>query len=228
MHKRKINKKTFNMPDGWHDVTFDNAMTIIKDNLNNVEIFSLLSGIPITEVKKLNKGEDVHYFLEGFPFLKKLPDINNPQVPRTIKYKGERYSFPHVLLDDEFDFGNTNVDQIEDMKAIIVNMNKDILKDEDRQLTHLELFEIYPYITAVYLQPIIEKNYSHARAMRMAKSIKAELSFKEVLNMGNFFFQKSIGSINGFQKGSLLPNWMTRKYKQGRRILVRLLDSMLP
>jgi hypothetical protein len=226
MHKRIINGKKFDMPDGWHDVSFKNGIRIIKENMNEMQIFSMFSNIPLKEIRELNSSNDIYYYLQGFPFLRTLPVSDNPQIPRSVKYKGERYSFPHVLLNDEYDFGNTSVGQIEDMKAIIAKMNKEFIKDEDRVLTNLEVFEIYSYVVAIYLQPIIEKNYSYARAMRMVEFIENELSFKEVMNMGAFFLTKLTHSINGYQKALRLPNWITKRLRRVQRSLVKHLDSM--
>ena len=226
MEKYKINGKSITMPTGWHDVKYKDAIHILESDLNMVQIFSLFTGITEDEVKSMKGDKEISYFLEGFPFLKRLPVQDTPQIPRSIKYKGSRYFFPHVFFEDQFDFGETTVGQIEDMKAIIQKMSKEFLGDEERDLNYVEVMKIYPYIVAIYIQPIIEKEYNYKRAIKMSGEIPLELSFKEVVYMGNFFLLKLGDSMTGLRKGSRRLNWMKKKLKQAYRILATRLGFM--
>ncbi len=216
------------MPDGWHDVKYNDAINIIENNLDAVSIFSLFSGLDKKTVRNLNKRKDISYFLQGFPFLNKIPLQETPQIPRSLIYKGSRYYFPHVFLDDEYDFGESEVGQIEDMKAIIVNQTKEFTGDEDRLLTNLELMKLFPPVVAIYIQPIIEQEYNYKRAMKLADEIQKELSFKEIIFMGNFFLLKLGTSTSGLKTGLRPLNWIKKKSKLAFRTLIRTLDSMQP
>jgi len=228
VQKYKINGKPIQMPDGWHDVKYNDAINIIENNLDAVSIFSLFSGIDKNTVRKFNKRKDISHFLQGFPFLNKLPLQQTPQIPRSLIYKGSRYHFPHVFLDDEYDFGYSTIGQIEDMKAIIVTQTKEITGGEDRLLNNLELMKLFPPVVAIYIQPIIEQEYNYKRAMKLADDIQKELSFKEIIFMGNFFLLKLGASTSGLKTGLHPLNWMRKKSKQAFRTLIRTLDSTRP
>lgn len=228
MEKYKINGKSIEMPTGWHDVKYKDAIHILENNFDTVKIFSLFSGIPEDEVKELNKKDDIYHFLKGFPFLNRLPAQEVPSIPRSIKYKGVFYLFPHVFLDDAFDFGEISVGQIEDMKLTITNMMKEFKGDEVRDVTEMEVLKIFPPVVAIYLQAMIEKKYNYNRAMKMADELQGDLSFKEVVYIGNFFLLKLGGLITGLAKGSQRGNWMKRKSRLVFKTLMQRLASMLP
>ena len=228
MEHYKINGKSISMPTGWHDVKYSDACNIIDNNLNPVQIFSLFSGIDEQEVERLNREDDIYYFLKGFPFLEKMPIEDKPAIPRSINYKGERVIFPHVIFNDPYDFGNTTVGQIEDMKAVISKKVKDIVGDEERDINNMELLTVYPYVAAIYIQPIIENEYNYNRAMKMAKELRDEMSFKEVVYMGNFFLMKLGSLVSGSKRGLLQRLWTVKKLRRGYRRLTNYLDSMQP
>lgn len=227
MEKYKINGKPISLPTGWHDVKFKDALHVRENNFNAVQLFSFFSGIPDEEVERLNHDEDIYYFLQGFPFLYRAPIQDKPSIPRTVKYKNQRLIFPHILFDDPYDFGNTDVGQIEDMKVIIAKMAKEFIGEEERDITDLEMTKIYPYIVAIYIQPILEKEYDHGRAMKLAVELQSEMSYKEVVYMGNFFLVKLGGLTNGLKTGLPRRNWITKKLRQAYKRLISFLDSML-
>lgn len=227
MEKYKINGQSITMPTGWHDVRYNDAMNILENQLNDVQVFSLFSGLSEKEVKNLNKEKDIYYFLQGFPFLNKLPIDIKGALPQTIKYKEARYELPYALPDDPYDFGDASVGQIEDMKAIMTKMVTEFLDGEERGLTNLEVFKIYPPLVAIFLHPILEgSEYDYKASQKLADRIQKELSFKEVVYMGAFFLMKLSVLINGSKKGLQNQHWMKRKWQQGYRKLARYLDSM--
>jgi hypothetical protein len=225
MEKYKINGRLITMPTGWHDVKYKDALHIIETQPNAVQLFSMFSGMKEKEVEALNKQDDIYYFMRGFPFLETSPITKQPDIPRTIKYKGESYSFPHVLFDDPFDFGETSAGQIEDMKAISITMTTELLNGEDRSLTPEEVYKLYPMVVAIYIQKIIEKKYSYKRAVKMADELQNEMSFKEVVYMGNFFLLKLANLTNGLHKGLHRRSWIKKKLRLGFKTLTRILES---
>ena len=54
MESYKINGQKIKMPTSWADVSFEQALNIFENNMNDLEIFSMFSGIPI-ERFNLNK-----------------------------------------------------------------------------------------------------------------------------------------------------------------------------
>jgi hypothetical protein len=236
MEKYKINGKSISMPSGWADVTYKNAVHVLETNPNSVEVFALFTGMDVKEVEGLNKQDDIYYFLKGFPFLTSLPIEETPAIPRSITYEGERFLFPHVLFDDPYDFGDSEVGQIEDMKRIISDMAKDFIGEEERDITNLEMVKMFPAVVAIYIQPIVSpynnkdssSKYHYKRAMKIADELQNELSFKEVVYMGNFFLQK-LGSLSlGLKRVSRMRYLILKKWRQAYKTLTAILDSMLP
>lgn len=218
----KINGKETPMPDNWADVSYKDAMNIIENNLSEVEIFGLFAKMSDKEVRELN-GDDVKYFLYGFPFLRSTPMDDTPDIPMSIMWKGVRRFFPHADLKDDLDFGDTSVGQIEDMKQIITSASKELIVEEGDTLTNIDLIKMMPSIVAIYIQPFINGEYDYKKAMVISKEVESELSFKETVLMGNFFLYKLTTSINGLKKESRILKWIKRSWTQAYRILTRRL-----
>lgn len=225
MRTYKINGKKTPMPDGWHDVKYCDAINIIENNLNDTEIFGLFAKMSKKEVRELN-GKDVRFFLDGFPFLKSLPIEDKPDIPISVNWKGSKLFFPHVMLNDEYDFGETSVGQVEDMKQVITSTTKQLIVEEDDKLTNLDMIRMMPMIVSIYIQPFINGSYDYKKALNVCEDLKKEMSFKEVCYIGNFFLIKLTGSINGLKKESLILKWIKRKLMQAYRILIKRLGFM--
>ena len=216
----KINGNNTPMPDNWADVSYGDAMNIIENNLSEVAIFGLFAKMSKKEVRNLN-GDDVKYFLDGFPFLRSTPMDDTPDIPMSIMWKGVRRFFPHADLKDELDFGETSVGQIEDMKQVITSASKLLIVEEGDVMANIDLIKMMPSIVAIYIQPFINGEYDYKKAMNIAKEIETELSFKETVLMGNFFLYKLTTSTSGLMKGLHILKWIKKRWTQGLRILTR-------
>ena len=111
MESYKINGKKITMPTSWADVSYNHALKIFEESLTDLEVFSLFSGIPMNEVKKL-KAEPIYYFMQSFLFLKEIPNTDIPQIPRSVKIGDQRRVMPFAMFKDEFDLGQASVDQV--------------------------------------------------------------------------------------------------------------------
>lgn len=228
MKTYKIDGDKIQFPDGWHDVPYDKALKIIEGTLSDVEVFSLLTGMDKDRLLRLEKPKDVEIFMYGFPFLYGLPINDHPQIPITFKYGDQRYSLPHVLFNDPYDFGNCQVGQIEDMKAIIRKKIKEYVGDEEREMTNMEQIKLMRYVVAIFVQKIMDKEYSYDKSMKIADELGSNMSFKDVVSMGNFFLRKLIGLKSGSSMVWLHRLWIVKKLRRVQKRLINYLDSMLP
>ena len=224
MRKIKVNGKAVSMPDGWHDVKFIDGFKIVKDQLNEIEVFALFSGMSVKKVRGLNKNEDIFYFLQGYPFLYKNPVTDNPVMPQSIKYKGDRIHFPFVMDSDPLDLGDCSVGQVEDMKALIATKIKELDKEDDAELSIIEMISIMPFIVSIYLQPFIDGDYDYKKAMLLVDDLKNNLSYKDMIHIGNFFLKRLQGLISGSMKGWKKPLRMKRLFLLVLKKLQTLLD----
>ena len=122
------------------------------------------------------------------------------------------------------------------MKAVTAKKVKEFIGEDERDLNNMELIKIYPYVVAIYIQPIIaplisrndKSTYSYKRAMKIAEELGDQMSFKEVVYMGNFFLMKLGSLTNGSSRAFLSRNWIVKKLRLAYKKLIRILDSMLP
>lgn len=227
MEKFKIgkNKLRVSLPSGWHEVPFWQGVRIIEGNLTEIEIMSLLSGVDKQELEESTDFETIYYLMHAYTFLKAMPDLSTPQIPRSIKFNGDTVIMPHVLYSDKFDLGKISVGQIKDMEMTITNMLYDLNEEgiEKKEVSNMDTIKVCPFLIAIFLQKIIDKKYDYDKAMKMVDAISKELSFKEVIHMGYFFLQRLSVLRLGSQNGSLKLSWTKRKF---RRVLMSLMQRM--
>ena len=227
MEKFKIgkNKLRVSLPSGWHEVPFDKGVTILEGEMSEVEIMSLLSGVDKKELEESTDFETIFYLMNAYTFLKTLPDLTTPQIPRSVKFNNDIVIFPHVIYSDKFDLGKISVGQIKDMEMVITNMLYQIGEDgiEKKEVTNFETIRICPYLVAIFLQKVIDKKYDYDKAMKMVDEVSRQLSFKEVIHMGYFFLQRLSVLRLGSRKGSLKLGSMKRRF---RRALMSLMQRM--
>jgi hypothetical protein len=180
------------LPRGWHDISFEKGLKALEAD-NEVERLAILSDRSAEEIRKSTDIDSIYYFTHAITFLNSLPDA---AFPRSVKMGKDRILFPFVNYSDEFDLGDVAVGQVEDMQAILVKMNKEFVGDEERELTSAELLKICPHVVAIYLQGIIE-DYDGQKAMMLVKRVQTELSFKDCVSMGYFFFKRLGGLMTG-------------------------------
>lgn len=215
MEKYKINGNPISMPTGWHDVKYNKAIEIIGED-DELIIFSKLSGLDIKDVRAVDDGETIAYFLSSFRFVFDLP--NESQMPLSIKVGDELLPLPTVVYEDPNDLGRISFGQVADMKELFVKK-----VNATEKLTKLDEIELMPDIVAIYLQPIINKEYDFNKAMKLSERIKEEMSFKDICSMGSFFLQRLAVFMSGLKTSYRSPNWIARKWKQALRKLTRFL-----
>ena len=188
------------LPRGWHDISFEKGLKALEAD-NEVERLAILSDRSAEEIRKSTDIDSIYYFTHAITFLNSLPDA---AFPRSVKMGKDRILFPFVNYSDEFDLGDVAVGQVEDMQAILVKMNKEFVRDEERELTSAEMLKICPHVVAIYLQGIIE-DYDGQKAMMLVKRVQKELSFKDCVSMGYFFFLRLGALMTGQQS-----DWQNR------------------
>ena len=172
----KIGDKKFSLPSGWGQVPYWKAEKLIRDNPSPVAALALLADV---DVKDLRKSKDVHFLFDTLTFINKLPEDG---FPASVVYEHERYPLPWVNLSDEFDLGECEVGQVEDMQLIISQKVKEFMGEEERSLTDLEAIEIIPYIVAIYIQKVVDGSYDGKKSQKIVDKVK-EMSFADVYTM---------------------------------------------
>ncbi|MDA1120855.1 MAG: hypothetical protein O2887_10275 [Bacteroidetes bacterium] len=180
------------LPQGWHDISYSKGLKALEAD-NEVERLSVLSGVSCEELRASTDIDSIFYFTHAFTFLNSLPE---GAFPNSVKFGSERIVFPFVNYSDEFDLGHCSVGQVEDMQGVLVRMNKEFIGEEERVLTEGELLQICPHVVAIYLQGIIEE-YDGKKADMLVKRVKDEISFKDCVSMGYFFFKRLSGLMSG-------------------------------
>ena len=221
----------FEVPDGWHEVSFSHAYQILTQKFTDVELLALLSNKLVSDLRKVTDLEAIRYLIDSLTYLQRLPVKKNPEFPKTVTRLSHdpdhseveeltEIALPWLNYYDDFDLGGCSVGQVEDMSQVI--------KDRNAQ-TDLEVIEIYPKIVAIYLQPLFQpKDYSYVMAMKFAQTVEEDIDFKTVYNMGLFFLTRLSGSIAGSQNGSLPARSMKTKSVRALGGWVQRLVSMLP
>lgn len=225
MESYKLNGKKFSMPTGWHDVSYANAMTILEDDLNEIEAFCLLSGMSLDEASKIEDYETVVYFMRSFGFLSKRPDPVNAHIPLSIKFGDDTVLMPAMIYEDTDDMGKMTIGQINDLKDVYKQSLLQLKSDEeDWKPTELEMLSIMPNLVAIYVQKIVDGEYDKGKALAM--DIENSMSFKDVANMGYFFLKRLNGFMNGSGNTFQKHHKIRRKLKQAYRTLMRSMVSM--
>ncbi len=221
MENYKIKGKKVTMPSGWHDIPYKIGYKILSENLDVIQTASLLTGLSEEEVKR---SEDVIIWMSAFTFLQNPPDRFN-EFPRSVKLGVDRLVFPFVSYADEFDLGQAEVGQIEDMRALYAEREKEIKGEEERDLTDIEFISTMPVMCAIYLQKILDGAYDGEKALRLEDRVKEELSMKEVVSMGAFFLSRLSNLIYGSTTKLSQRNTMKRKLVLGLKNLMQRLVS---
>jgi hypothetical protein len=224
MENYKLGKIKFKMPSSWQDVSFKTGVEILKSGDSDIKLLSRLSGISYDELINATDFEELFYFINSFTWVGTLPLKESPEMPKSVKFGDRLIIFPHVVYNDTFDLGNASVGMVKDMEAVLTNKTREVLNGEERDLTNIELIEILPFVVAIYLQKVMDRNYDYEKAMRLVDDVSEKMSFKEVLNIGYFFLQKLIALNNGQKinatKGSLILKRLKRAWwNLGQRLV---------
>jgi len=141
----------------------------------------------------------------------------------------DRIIFPFVFEMDNYDLGKAEVGQVEDMQEVIRMKSQEILQGEERDLTEIELIGITPYVVAIYIQkfmPYSKGEYSGSKAIKLVDRVKQEMSFKDVVSLGYFFFIRLTSYKNGLKKGLPIFHSLKRKFLRVWSNLIRRLEYM--
>lgn len=228
MESYKLGKTKIQIPSGWHEVNFNKAMEILEGELNEVQTIALLTDKSEKEIRQSTDMATIYYFINTFLYLHQLP-LKLNEFPRSIKLGYDRIVFPFVNYGDEFDLGQADVGQVEDMIMIMTKMNKEFIDDSERtELTELELAKITPYLVAIYIQKMLDTEYDGAKALELVDRVKEELSFKECLSMGYFFFIRLQSYKNGSPSVWKSYHSRVKRLKRALSGLMQRMVSMLP
>jgi len=225
MEHYKLGKTSISMPSGWHDVPFNKGITILSQELNEVDTLALLTGRKAKEIRESTDIETIFYFANAFIFLKHWP--GKVDFPLSVKMGEDRLILPWVSYSDKFDLGECTTGQVEDMMAVITMMSKEFTDGEDRELNQLELIQICPYLVAIYLQPLIDGSYDGKKAKALMERVKEELSMKEVVGMGYFFLMKLPALVSGSPSELQKARSMKRRLQRGLKNSMMRLAHML-
>ena len=200
-HYKLSNGKKISLPTGWHEVPFWKGEQVVSKDMRASEVMALLSDTNLQDIVSTNDPESIHYMMETFFFLKAMPSTIS-QMPNTIKYGMERIVFPFVINADISDLGEIAVGQIEDMQSVIGTKTIEFLNGEQRELTELETIKLTPYVVAIYVQKHLDGEYNGEKALELVEGIKREMSFKDVVSIGYFFFSEIIRLTKWVQETS--------------------------
>ena len=205
MPKITINKElSFNLPNGWNDVSFDLGLLIVeKSPLSLSDVISILADLDKEKVRQIESKRVLDTIAEVFPFLQGLPDIQQPiTLPRFVYLSGEKLP----VADNQkqrFDLGKLRVGQIEDM---LHHINQ-VMQGEGEP-SNVDILKLYAHLVAIYAQPVQNGNdYDYEEAMELRASIEAQLSIIEVMTIGAFFLRILLdfksGNLTEWQPASL-------------------------
>lgn len=212
MERYKLGKTKISVPSGWHEISYERGLKIFEGEMNEVEALALLADKKPKEIRKATDIETIYYFTNTFRFIKQLPA---PAFPKSVQLGGDKIRLPFV---DNYDLGDAEIGQVEDMQNIITKMNKEFIGEEERELTELELIKIMPHIAAVFLQKYLDGEYDWSKAEALVPRVKKEANFKAVVGMGYFFLSRltdlSTGSPKGWQSRRSIKKRLRRVFKK--------------
>lgn len=109
MYSIKINKKTFNMPETWNELEHYKWKKLVdaKENekeLKTYDIFSILSGIPVSIIKKI-PIQQLHELnkLANFFYKEEVPVVNTEDILTEFEYDGETYYLRNFRAETTFE-----------------------------------------------------------------------------------------------------------------------------
>lgn len=204
------------IPDGWHEVSFNKGMELlrIKEVLKDYEVLAILCDIDTKKLSKATNLENLSYIYNAITFLGQLPLKKNPEFPTKVM----GYDLPWVNYEDKFDLGGCEIGQVEDMKSLIINKSSE---DYDYLQSCIDL-------VAIYMDKIIHGEYNYSRAIHNIDKYGTKVDFKTALNMGFFFSMRLKGWKTG--KKNKWQSLVSLKRKSWRVFTswVQRLVSMLP
>jgi hypothetical protein len=207
MYNFLFDNKSIKLPESWSEVAFSQfvKMQSLNEEKNTIlETLSILSGEPYDSwllCRDVDIDEKVVPFIS---FIYHKVDFEKLPIPKTINYKGKEYKGVK-------DIGLETFGQ----KIIFQDyLNKSLEKETN-------IIQTFPYIVAIYLQPIItESEFNTDKVEELEKEIN-EMPVTVVIPLATFFLQKSIVSIRKKMK-YLLRDMSGKSWKQELKNLKNL------
>lgn len=185
----KDTKIPFEIPSGWHEVTLRQFKKISKD-LDYLEMFSELSGIPLETVKQC-KPEEVGYFIE------QLETIYDPKQLEGLTDIIEEFELNGVTYKINPNLINEKAGQWWDMKKLEADM-------QDKPI------EFIPMMISMLSRPEGEE-YDYAKA-KEREELFLDLDVLTAFKIRNFFLSSQLVYL-------INSNRSLRKTTQLKRIL---------
>jgi hypothetical protein len=194
----KLGEKEFNLPTSYGELTYSQYDALLKlpESDDFIGILSILSGLPREDWELCQDSMVDIAIMPHISFLNELFD-NQYILPDTIEIEGKRYQLPGTI--EVNTFGQK------------LSLQRAIARAEKQGLQEME---IYPYIVALYMQPIVtESEYSEEKVEKLQEKIK-HCRINEVFPIASFFLLNSVRSLQ--KKQSILSmSQLGKKSEQG-------------
>ena len=210
------------------------AIQVLSET-DQIKIMALLTGKTPKQISTSTNIEDLLCFFGAFPYLNEevSPETFN-EFPKSVTMGHDHLIFPFVSYANQYDLGQADVGQVEDMILMIQKKTinpedlKDLPEDEKKIKIRMNEFEVFTYLVAIYCQKILDHEYDGEKAMALLERVKEELSFKEVVSMGYFFLNRLNNYMNGSPVEWQKHNSKLKRLKRGLQNLIQRLVSVLP
>lgn len=206
-----INNKTYSIPAGLHDVSYEkfcnlvNTLQEYKGSELDLKVFCALIGCQEEEVKQIKNIKDYLDIVVSFGTWEfhKI-DYSKIQVPKSVIWN-------EVPLIIPTDFGDLELGLFEDCRA---EMKKDLNNFKVLQQVYLD-------IATLYLYRLKFGEYDYDKAMQYKNEIKT-IYWEVIFGIGIFFLQKVAGLLNGTMQELSKQGTLPKKLKQGTKERRRL------
>lgn len=189
MKQYTLNGKAFNCPESWHDITIEQLLKLNVGYTRSLEAIAICTGISEDEWSRSTDYALLDQVEQNLLFLMSPDGLVLEDLPKEFVFRGEKVSTIS-------DIGTLSIGQYQDLKDYI----NEFYKQEGPEVDTIRRLSLYPKITAIYLQPIIDKaEYDWKKAEDYSKEL-FEYSAMEVSAWGSFFIGKFKELRNGIQK----------------------------
>lgn len=201
----KINNKEYsNIPQSFEELDFERfskfttALQTYKNNELDLQIFCILVGCTIEEVKESTEIKNyLDYILEVGSWNFQKIDYTKISTPDKFQFDKVPYILPK-------DLGDFELGLFEDCRNEL--KNKDLQKLDVLQ-------DVCLTISSLYIYKLIYKEYDYKKAMEI-KSKVALLNWQLVIGFGIFFLQKTTELLSGTMKELNTSSLHKKKGKQ--------------
>jgi hypothetical protein len=190
MLKIKIGDIEFDLPEGWHEVTFAKLYKFMQlESVSNFAVLEVMSGLSLEVLNKMRTGDLLPLEASLLTWINEPIDFTISYAP-TLFFRGNLYQTPN-------DIGAMPVGIYKDLQAEISALGN--------EPTNLKVIGLYPLIVASYLQPMLNGGeYDYKEAEKLVNEIAENCEGILTIAFGNFF----LANLAYLKNGSLhlLPN----------------------